>query len=116
MASGWASRVLRRAKSTPVDALTGVATLREVVTGARRLVVAGIQTEHCVAATCRAALQRGYAVHLATDAHGTWPDEGRSADEIMARESAALEAAGVTLQSTEDLVVSLRRAGPAAPR
>jgi nicotinamidase-related amidase len=84
--------------------------------GARRLIVAGIQTEHCVAATCRAALRRGYTVHLATDAHGTWPDEGQSADEIMVRESAALGAAGVTLQSTDDLVVSLRHAGPADAR
>jgi nicotinamidase-related amidase len=76
--------------------------------GARRLIVAGIQTEHCVAATCRGALRSGYVVYLAQDAHSTWPDEGRSADEIMAAESAALEAEGVALRRTEDLVALIR--------
>lgn len=101
--------VVRKRASDAFDETDLDARLQQL--GARRLVVAGIQTEYCVAATCRAALQRGYAVHLATDAHGTWPDEGRSAEEIMARESAALGAAGVTLQSTDELVVSLRHAG-----
>jgi Isochorismatase family len=72
--------------------------------GARRLVVAGIQTEHCVAATCRAALQLGYEVYLAEDGHSTWPDQVRSAREIMTAESEKLKAAGVTLCSTEDLL------------
>ena len=76
--------------------------------GARTLVVAGLQTEHCVAATCRGALRLGYAVQLAADAHSTWPDEARSAGEIMAAECAALEAEGVTLRSTERLVEWLR--------
>ena len=76
--------------------------------GARGVVVAGIQTEHCVAATCRGALRLGYTVHLAEDGHSTWPDEPRSADDIMAAESAALKADGVTLHSTEHLVELLR--------
>lgn len=76
--------------------------------GARSVVVAGIQTEHCVAATCRGALRLGYTVHLAEDGHSTWPDEPRSADDIMAAESAALEADGVTLHSTEHLLELLR--------
>lgn len=76
--------------------------------GARGLIVAGIQTEHCVAATCRGALRLGYAVHLADDGHSTWPDEPRSADDIIAAESAALEADGVILHSTEHLVELLR--------
>lgn len=76
--------------------------------GARTLVVAGLQTEHCVAATCRGALRLGYAVQLAADGHSTWPEGTRSAGEIMAAESAALEAEGVTLRSTERLVESLR--------
>jgi nicotinamidase-related amidase/GNAT superfamily N-acetyltransferase len=76
--------------------------------GARTLVVAGLQTEHCVAATCRGALRLGYAVQLAADGHSTWPDGARSADEIMAAECAALEAEAVTLRSTERLVESLR--------
>jgi nicotinamidase-related amidase len=76
--------------------------------GAQGVVVAGIQTEHCVAATCRGALRLGYRVHLAEDGHSTWPDEPRSADDIMAAESAALKADGVTLHSTEHLLELLR--------
>jgi nicotinamidase-related amidase len=76
--------------------------------GARRLVVAGIQTEHCVAATCRAALQLGYEVYLAEDGHSTWTDQVRSARQIMTAESEMLKAAGVTLCSTEDLLNLLR--------
>jgi len=76
--------------------------------GARRLLVAGLQTEHCVAATCRGALRLGYAVHLAADAHSTWPDGPRSAGEIMAAETAALESEGVTVGRTEDLVGLVR--------
>lgn len=72
--------------------------------GARTLVVAGLQTEHCVAATCRGALRLGYAVQLAADGHSTWPDGARSAGEIMAAECAALEAEGVILRSTDHLV------------
>jgi nicotinamidase-related amidase len=80
--------------------------------GARSVIVAGIQTEHCVAATCRGALRSGYAVHLARDAHSTWPAEGRSADAIMAAETAALEAEGVVLRSTQDLIEVLRSWAP----
>jgi nicotinamidase-related amidase len=76
--------------------------------GACRLIVAGIQTEHCVAATCRGALRWGYAVYLAEDAHSTWPSEGRSADEIMATETAALRTEGVVLRSTDTLTELIR--------
>ena len=98
------------------DAFEGTdlhARLQEI--GVRRLVVAGIQTEHCVAATCRGALRLGYAVHLAEDGHSTWPDRPRSAGEIMAAESAALEAEGVTLRSTEDLLDLLRSRRASGP-
>jgi nicotinamidase-related amidase len=103
-----AEPVVQKRASNAFEGTDLDATLRRL--GARRLVVAGIQTEHCVAATCRGALRLGYAVHLASDAHSTWPDAGRSAEEIMARESAALEVAGATLRSTDDLIASLRRA------
>ena len=38
--------------------------------GARRILVAGIKTEHRVAATCRGALRLGYGVHLASGHSG----------------------------------------------
>jgi nicotinamidase-related amidase len=80
--------------------------LQEV--GARTLIVAGIQTEHCVAATCRGALRSGYAVQLAEDAHSTWPAEARSADVIMAAETEALKREGVALRATRYLIESIR--------
>jgi nicotinamidase-related amidase len=79
--------------------------------GARTVIVAGLQTEHCVAATCRGALELGYGVQLAQNAHSTWPDGDRSAEQIIAAETAALAAEGVILTSTDDLVVLFRTDG-----
>ena len=76
--------------------------------GASSLVVAGIQSERCVTATCRGALELGYAVRLARDGHSTWPDGARSADEIIAAQNEALAREGALLSSTEDLVKQLR--------
>jgi len=76
--------------------------------GVRSLIVTGIQSEHCVAATCRAALELGYAVCLAEDGHSTWPTEDRSAEQIVAEQNHALSAGGVALQHTEDLISALR--------
>jgi len=79
--------------------------------GARTVIVAGLQTEHCVAATCRGALELGYAVQLAQNAHSTWPDGDQSAEQIIAAVSASLASEGVTLTSTDDLVAVLRTSG-----
>ena len=76
--------------------------------GVTRVVVAGIQSEHCVAATCRGALRLGYGVRLAEDGHSTWPDGARPAGEIIAAENEALKRDGVVLGRTEDLVQWLR--------
>lgn len=65
--------------------------------GARRIIVTGLQSELCVAATCRGALRLGYEVRLAQDGHSTWRD-GRSASEIIASENEALAAEGVVLR------------------
>ncbi len=76
--------------------------------GTTTLVVAGLQSEHCVAATCRGALELGYAVRLAEDAHSTWPDDRRSAEEIIEAENAALRSEGVAVERTDGLVRMLR--------
>jgi nicotinamidase-related amidase len=99
--------VVRKRASDAFEGTNLHATLQEF--SAQRLVIAGIQTEHCVAATCRGALRLGYAVLLAEDGHSTWPDEARSPTEIMAAEASALEAEGVTLSSTESLLDLLHR-------
>ncbi len=80
--------------------------------GARRILVTGLQSEHCVAATCRGALRLGYSVQLAEDGHGTWPDEARSARDIIESENEALAREGVTLRTTDRLVDELRARRP----
>lgn len=76
--------------------------------GARRIIVAGLQSELCVAATCRGALKLGYEVRLARDGHSTWPDLTRTANEIIAGENEALAAEGAVLLTTANLVEWLR--------
>lgn len=72
--------------------------------GAKTLVVAGIQSERCVTATCRGALVLGFTVWLAQDGHSTWPAAPMSAPEIIAAQNETLESEGVVLRSTEELV------------
>lgn len=60
------------------------------------VVVAGMQSNYCVSATCRGALQNGLRVTLASGAHATY-DEGRSAEAISAEVERDLRAKGVTV-------------------
>jgi nicotinamidase-related amidase len=103
--TGWElSPALPRQSAEPIvdktkpDAFDGT-NLRTILLsrGVRRLVVAGLQSEFCIQATCRGAHARGYNVTLVEDAHGTYdaPDGGPTAREISARENAALKGEGV---------------------
>jgi nicotinamidase-related amidase len=67
------------------------------------LVLCGLQSEFCISNTSRSALGLGYRVQVASDGHGTWPSEGRSADEISAEVNGQLAEAGVHLASTAEL-------------
>jgi streptothricin hydrolase len=58
--------------------------------GVRRVVVAGMQSEMCVAATCRAARERGYDVALARDGHGTFDHGERGASSVIREVNATL--------------------------
>lgn len=51
--------------------------------GIQALVISGIQTEICVDTTTRSAFSHGYDVTLVTDAHGTWPSEPLTAEQII---------------------------------
>jgi nicotinamidase-related amidase len=102
--SGWElSPALPRQSAEPIvdkkkpDAFDGTNLLNLLkARGIRRLVVAGLQSEFCIAATCRGGHARGYGVTLVADAHGTYdaPEGGPTAREIAAREGAALKAEG----------------------
>ncbi len=56
----------------------------------RQLVIAGMQTEFCIDATCRRAHALGYDVTLVKDAHSTYDGEGLTAPQIIAQHNEAL--------------------------
>jgi nicotinamidase-related amidase len=67
-----------------------------------RLVVAGMQSNYCVAATSRAGLERGFDVCLVSGAHATY-DEDRPADTISSEVDADLASAGVMVVPAADV-------------
>ncbi len=60
--------------------------------GVGRLVVAGMQSEACVSATCRRAAALGFEVTLVSDGHSTYDGTGVTAGEIRARVNGDLAA------------------------
>src|SRR5262249_9429003 len=68
----------------------------------RRLVIAGMQSELCIDATCRRSSALGYDVTLVTDAHSTFDGSSESAASIIARENDVLGPL-VTLQLARDV-------------
>ena len=71
--------------------------------GARRLVVAGAQTEFCVDTTCRRAFSLGFETLLVSDAHSTWDTESLTADQIIRHTNQTLSGWFVSLVSTNDV-------------
>jgi nicotinamidase-related amidase len=64
--------------------------------GVLRLVTCGIQSEFCVDAATRGAMNRGFEVVLASDAHTTWANGVLTAEQISAHINATLpEMSGV---------------------
>lgn len=64
--------------------------------GVERVVLAGMQSDYCIIATASAALGHGFAVELASGAHGTYDDD-RPAAEISADIERELAGAGATI-------------------
>jgi nicotinamidase-related amidase len=62
--------------------------LREA--GIERLVTCGIQSDFCVDAAMRGAMNRGFGVTLAGDAHTTWDNGVLCAEQIIAHVNATL--------------------------
>jgi nicotinamidase-related amidase len=76
--------------------------------GVRSVVVCGLQSELCVANTSKAALDLGYEVRVASDAHSTWPAGGRTSEAISESVNQQLAQRGATLESTDGLARTLR--------
>lgn len=72
--------------------------------GADEVILLGAQTDFCVAATVKGALERGLKVTVVSDAHATWASEGKTADEIIADHNRSFADAGARLVSTSDLI------------
>lgn len=68
------------------------------------LVVAGMQSEFCVKATCKGALCRGYHVTLVSDAHTTFSRPLLSAEKLVEKTNLILSRKGAALLSTDEIL------------
>ncbi len=71
--------------------------------GAESVILLGAQTDQCVAATVKGALERGLKVTVVGDTHGTWDWDGETADQIIARHNRLFAEAGATVTDSETL-------------
>lgn len=71
--------------------------------GIRKLIIAGLQSEYCVAANCRKAHELGFEVVLVSDAHSTYKSKDKSAEEIIAAVNESLRGK-VTFWHVDDIL------------
>jgi nicotinamidase-related amidase len=71
--------------------------------GTGEVILLGAQSDRCVAATVKGALQSGLRVTVVADAHSTWAFGDETAKQIIARKNAEFAAAGATLVTTRAL-------------
>ena len=77
-------------KSSP-DAFEGTELRRELdARGVKGIILAGMQTELCIAATCHKAADLGYQVTLVADGHSTFDIKGQVAAETIERHNREL--------------------------
>jgi nicotinamidase-related amidase len=72
--------------------------------GVTQLVLAGAQTDECVAATLAGALKSGFKVTVASDAHGTVDWGGETAAQKITRHNALFAEAGAVVAPTATVV------------
>ena len=72
--------------------------------GVERLVIAGMQSEYCVDAAVRGAVERGYLVTLAADGHSTFDSAALKAPQIIAHENATLGGGYATVIPSAEIV------------
>lgn len=73
--------------------------------GVKDLVIAGMQSNHCIDATTRRAVQEGFNVTLVSDAHSTFSFTDEPAAAIIQAQNEALGAL-VSLATTEEVAFS----------
>ena len=66
------------------------------------LIMAGMQTDYCINATCRRAFELGYEVTLVEDAHSTYANRESSAPQIINRYNEELRKI-ITLKAAKDI-------------
>jgi nicotinamidase-related amidase len=72
--------------------------------GVSHLVMAGIQTEYCVDATCRRAHSLGYHCTLVADAHSTFDSKTLTAEQIIAHHNELLGGVFLKLKKTDEVI------------
>ncbi|HEX4181734.1 MAG TPA: cysteine hydrolase family protein [Caulobacteraceae bacterium] len=72
--------------------------------GIDEVILLGAQTDQCVNATCHGALERGFAVTIAADAHSTVDWKGETAAQIIARHNKMFAELGARVETVDKLV------------
>jgi len=72
--------------------------------GVGEVILLGAQTDQCVNATFKGAETRGLAITVVGDTHSTWPWDGETAEEIIARYNGQFREAGATVVDAAELV------------
>ncbi len=75
--------------------------------GVTALIVCGIWSEYCVTATSKAALELGYPVWVAADAHGTVASNDEDALEVVAKQNRELARSKAITVDVEDIKAEL---------
>jgi nicotinamidase-related amidase len=73
------------------------------------VIVCGIWSEGCVAFTCESALELGYDVYLAADAHGTVRNSDTEAAIVIAEQNDKLGQSNILVLKTRDIEAHLGR-------
>ena len=79
-------------------------------TNAKGLVTCGIWSEYCVASTSTTAIQKGYKVLVASDAHGTVADSSEQATATVNEQNRLLEKRGAAVLTVHEILDNINKA------
>lgn len=72
--------------------------------GIEEVILLGAQTDQCVNDTCRGALDRGFRVTIASDAHSTWGNGAETAEQVIARQNKTFADLGARVETVDGLI------------